>query len=990
MPQALHRHTPLLTAYDPRGLAICTVACHRRTAAQEPEARISRQVFGPSGFLTEQWDPRLVALRRKNPTTVPNQRNRSSLSGRLLRSDSVDRGVRISLAGAGGQLRFSWDARGTRSIWEYDELLRLNAVFEQGAGTEVAHCVERLTYADNSAVHARQNGCARLIRHDDPAGTLWFEGYDLLGQVTSQSRRFVRDASQAPNWSPQAGLREQHLESRSWRTQWRRDAVGQLVEQIDAQGNRQRMRHDVDGLLAAVMVNLGSGRQHSVVQQRSYNASGQIEVERSGNGVVRALAYSPLDDRLQQLKTWRTSNPGEALQDLNYVYDRVGNVLNIRDAAQPVLWSDNTRLQALSTYTYDSLYQLIEATGRENASNLNGPQLPVAAGLGAANGQRMRNYRQSYTYDAGGNLALLQHMPSHGSGYTRQMNVADHSNHGLEQKSGLPARPGLASGFDANGNQQVLEPGQWLSWTLRNQLQRVTRVTRQDGANDDEAYVYDSSGARALKIRQSHGHRQTRREEVYYLPGLEVRRNSATGEWLNVLTVAGDLNSASILQWEKGRPESIDNEHMRLSLSDHLGCSMLELDGSGRLLSQESYYPYGATAWWATKNTLEARYKFIRYSGKERDASGLYYYGMRYYAPWLARWISADPGDDIDGMNLYAMALGNPVGRVDEQGLLSSEAAIGRFAGLHSAISGLSRQIRSRWQASSAAAIRDGLATWISNVVGVGVDLALFEGRQPTHGLNVALRSTVNAIDALAVMHMGTGLFANLTHWSPFIGFIAANVTHRGFEMRGASEGAGSDEVWDPVARVRLAGHVRSLTREVLQQTLRGYGDSVSWGQTPVSSRVMRTMMSAGAYGLATVPNAVYGQFVPGPLQPNIAPVIEAYDGAAGTYIRAGHQSAQLDRHVNTLQIPPGMATFHGGMSRMFNQTWVYWAGVGIEAIAAYVTGSPIAQQSSRARAWVGAAKGAVSALTEVRGLLLQTARSGYNSLFKRWRPVKH
>ncbi len=341
-------------------------------------------------------------------------------------------------------------------------------------------------------------------------------------------------------------------------------------------------------------------------------------------------------------------------------------------------------------------------------------------------------------------------------------------------------------------------------------------------------------------------------------------------------------------------------------------------------------------------------------------------------------------------MNLYAMALGNPVGRVDEQGLLSSEAAIGRFAGLHSAISGLSRQIRSRWQASSAAAIRDGLATWISNVVGVGVDLALFEGRQPTHGLNVALRSTVNAIDALAVMHMGTGLFANLTHWSPFIGFIAANVTHRGFEMRGASEGAGSDEVWDPVARVRLAGHVRSLTREVLQQTLRGYGDSVSWGQTPVSSRIMRTMMSAGAYGLATVPNAVYGQFVPGPLQPNIAPVIEAYDGAAGTYIRAGHQSAQLDRHVNTLQIPPGMATFHGGMSRMFNQTWVYWAGVGIEAIAAYVTGSPIAQQSSRARAWVGAAKGAVSALTEVRGLLLQTARSGYNSLFKRWRPVKH
>ena len=73
----------------------------------------------------------------------------------------------------------------------------------------------------------------------------------------------------------------------------------------------------------------------------------------------------------------------------------------------------------------------------------------------------------------------------------------------------------------------------------------------------------------------------------------------------------------------------------------------------------------------------------------------------------------------------------------------------------------------------------------------------------------------------------------------------------------------------------------------------------------------------------------------------------------------------------------------------MFNQTWAYWAGVGIEAIAAFATGSSIELQSARARAWVGAAKGVVSALTEVRGLLLQTARSGYSSLFSRWRTTK-
>jgi RHS repeat-associated protein len=35
--------------------------------------------------------------------------------------------------------------------------------------------------------------------------------------------------------------------------------------------------------------------------------------------------------------------------------------------------------------------------------------------------------------------------------------------------------------------------------------------------------------------------------------------------------------------------------------------------------------------------------KRYRYTGKERDdGSGLCYYGARYLAPWLARWISPD------------------------------------------------------------------------------------------------------------------------------------------------------------------------------------------------------------------------------------------------------------------------------------------------------------------------------------------------------------
>ncbi|MFD2882680.1 RHS repeat-associated core domain-containing protein [Pseudomonas lini] len=58
---------------------------------------------------------------------------------------------------------------------------------------------------------------------------------------------------------------------------------------------------------------------------------------------------------------------------------------------------------------------------------------------------------------------------------------------------------------------------------------------------------------------------------------------------------------------------------------------------------------------------------------KERDASGLYYYGHRYYAPWLQRWISPDPAGTVDGLNLYCMVGNNPLRFVDHKGLMRDE-----------------------------------------------------------------------------------------------------------------------------------------------------------------------------------------------------------------------------------------------------------------------------------------------------------------------------
>jgi len=109
---------------------------------------------------------------------------------------------------------------------------------------------------------------------------------------------------------------------------------------------------------------------------------------------------------------------------------------------------------------------------------------------------------------------------------------------------------------------------------------------------------------------------------------------------------------------------------VRFQLGNHLGSVALEVDKDGDIISYEEYFPYGGTALIAGRNQREVKVKEYRYSGKERDDStGLYYYGARYYAPWLGRWISADPAGTVDGLNVFEFVGGNPISQVDVGGM---------------------------------------------------------------------------------------------------------------------------------------------------------------------------------------------------------------------------------------------------------------------------------------------------------------------------------
>lgn len=79
------------------------------------------------------------------------------------------------------------------------------------------------------------------------------------------------------------------------------------------------------------------------------------------------------------------------------------------------------------------------------------------------------------------------------------------------------------------------------------------------------------------------------------------------------------------------------------------------------------YDPFGNTT--ASSGSLAVA-NVYRFSSKEIHVnSGLYYYGYRWYAPSLQRWLNRDPVGEVDGPNLYAIVANNPISYYDALGL---------------------------------------------------------------------------------------------------------------------------------------------------------------------------------------------------------------------------------------------------------------------------------------------------------------------------------
>lgn len=597
-----------------------------------------------------------------------------NLARTRIRLSSIDSGTRWVLNDAAGKLLLAWDSREYRLRREYDVLQRQTHLFvRHGSGAE--RLAERIVYGEGQPGNLQHNLRAKTFRHWDAAGVVTNARYDFKGNLLESTRQLLEDYKEDVDWSGSPALQPvSFLMATTY------DALNRPTTMTSPDGSVARQRYNQAGLLESLQVNLRrAGAFSDLIRRITYNAKRQREVIEYGNGARTACTYDPLTFRLTRLETRRSSDQAR-LQDLNYVFDPIGNITSVRDDAQETVFFRNQAVTPSSRYAYDAIYRLTTADGRQYAgipgslqttfddsSRINQP-LP-------SDGHAMLRYHEEYGYDSVGNILSMRHSTGshswsrhygYSGGETRPCN-----NHLIETRIGQDAE---RYEYDASGNMTRMPHLPGMQWDFKDQL-RATRAQVVDGARGETTYyIYDCGGQRVRKVTERAS--GSRLRERAYLGSFEfyreydsVGRTMLERETLHVMDAGRRVAMFETNTRNDGAAVQQPTSLQRLQLTNHLASAMLELDGEASVISYEEYFPFGSTSFQAVDRFIRAARKRYRYTGKERDdETELYYHGARYYAPWLGRWTSSDPLGLADGVNPYAYVRNSPITGNDPSG----------------------------------------------------------------------------------------------------------------------------------------------------------------------------------------------------------------------------------------------------------------------------------------------------------------------------------
>ncbi len=683
---AAHANTPAAAHLDTLGRTFLTFADNGPDPAQ-PATHLR---FATRVLLDIEGNQRAVSDAKGRVV----MRYDYDMLGTRIHQASMEAGARWMLNDVMGKPIRAWDSRGFIRRIAYDVLRRPLGTFviENGA--------ERL---ETSTLYGEGQGTAnnhrtRAFQVFDGAGVVTSEAYDFKGNLLRGRRDLLPDYKQPVNW-----LQNPLPNDGTFTGSTTYDALNRVTAVTAPDGSVYRPTYNEANLLEAVGVNLrGAAASTPFVTNIDYDAKGQRELIAYGNGARTWYEYDQLTFRLTRLRTTRPAGlnglapqlftDAAVVQDLRYTYDPVGNITRIEDAALPTIFHNGEQVQPTCSYTYDAVYRLTEAQGREHigqtAPDFNPPggnrrDFPFVGLHAHPNDmQAMRNYTEGYEYDAVGNFLFMRHT-ANGGGWTRAyeytapslLEPANQSNR--LTKTTVGNGPSFsetytyadAQGHDVDGCMTIVN-NMKMMWDSKDQLQQVNL-----GGGGTVYYVYDAGGQRVRKVIETQN--GARKQERIYLGGFEIYREYNGGDTVTLaretLHIMDDKQRIALVETRTQGNDPAPQQFIRYQFGNHLGSASLELDDQAQVISYEEYYPYGTTSYQATRSQTDTPKRY-RYTGKERDEeTGFAYHGARYYAPWLGRWASCDPGGLIDGVNVYIYAQSNPIHFIDRTGLGSSD-----------------------------------------------------------------------------------------------------------------------------------------------------------------------------------------------------------------------------------------------------------------------------------------------------------------------------
>jgi RHS repeat-associated protein len=606
----------------------------------------------------------------------------------------------------------------------------------------------RTTDASGNVVSATYDLRGRKVSSSDPDMGTWSYSYDTLGELVSQTDAKSQTITFAYD---KLGRQVQRIEpemTSAWLYDTAPMGIGRLASTsitagpgagyqrnftYDSLGRPSQASTTVDSTVYTFSATRdGNGRISTItypsgfVAQYSYNSLGysnqladgishqvhwtlnaldaeqHITQQTSGNGVVTTRGFDATTGRLLAID----AGAGNAVQNMSYTYDSLGNLLTRVDS--------NTNL--LESATYDALNRLTSATISTPFSSV-----------------------KNFTYDRLGNLVTKSDVgnytyPTSGPGSVQPHAVMSISSTGMINTTFT---------YDPNGN-QISGNGRTATWTSYNKPASITQgsstISFLDGPDHQrfkqvtpqgKTLYFDSFGAHA-----------------------ELVVASGPGKWSEYLTVGNVMVGVRFLDLST---EALATRYFH---SDHLGSIAVITDETGNVLERLSYDAWGKRRYAngtddpAGAITSQTTRGFT--AQEELSVGGLVHLNGRIYDPLVGRMMSADPTvpDPLNAQawNRYSYVGNDPLTFIDPNG----------FSWLSTIFHDIARFFRAIFANPLVRAVAQIAITALLSATGVGAVLAAAAGAAIITGLSggklidVIKAAVIAGVTAFAFNEVGT------------------------------------------------------------------------------------------------------------------------------------------------------------------------------------------------------------------------------------------